>query len=191
MCHKQFSIKTGTIFEDSPIALDKWLCAMWIVVNCKNGISSYEIARDLGVTQKTAWFMAQRLRLLTQAKTFDKMAGEIEVDETFIGGKARNMHMDKRERRITGTGGTDKAAVMGILERSENGPSKVRVKVVPNRKRRALQSEVRAHVSAGAALYSDALKSYDGLSQEFAHQVVDHAEKYVDGRVNTNGLENF
>src|SRR5208283_4701593 len=116
-----------------------------------------------------------------------KLAGEVEVDETFIGGKARNMHVDKRERRITGTGGKDKTIVFGALERG----GKVRTAIVADRKKAGLQAQVRAHVEAGAALYSDALLSYDGLSQEYAHQVIDHAEKYVDGRVHTNGLENF
>ncbi len=184
---RQFTSKTGTIFEESPIGLDKWLTAMWMVVNCKNGVSSYEIHRAIGVTQKTAWFMDHRIRFALGIPSTSKLSGEVEVDETFIGGKARNMHLDKRERRITGTGGKDKTAVMGILERG----GKVRVKVVPNRRKKALQSEVKAHVAAGSALYSDALKSYDGLSQEYAHQVIDHAEKYVDGRVHTNGLENF
>ena len=116
-CKKQFSVKVGTIFEDSPIGLDKWLPALWMVVNCKNGISSYEIARDLGVTQKTAWFMAHRIRLAMQTGTFDKMSGEVEVDETFIGGRARFMHKSKREKKIKGTGPMGKTAVMGLLER--------------------------------------------------------------------------
>lgn len=185
-----FTLKTGTIFEGSPIPLEKWLPAVWLIVNCKNGISSYELHRALGVTQKTAWFMLHRIRLAMQTGSFLKIGGqgkEIEADETFIGGKARNMHVDKRERRITGTGGKDKTAVLGILERGGN----VRVKVVPNRKKKPLQSEVKAHVAAGSALYTDALKSYDGLSQQYAHKVIDHAERYVNGRVHTNGLENF
>ncbi|HTW64633.1 MAG TPA: IS1595 family transposase [Bryobacteraceae bacterium] len=189
-CKKQFTTKVGTIFEDSPIGMDKWMMAVWLIVNCKNGISSYEIARDTGVTQKTAWFMDHRIRRALQEGTFEKLSGEVEVDETFIGGKARNMHIEKRKRRITGTGGHDKVPVMGILERGKDG-SKVRTKVVPDRKKKALQAEVREHVEAGSALYSDALLSYEGLAGEFAHQVVDHAVAYVDGRVHTNGLENF
>jgi len=184
---RQFSVKVGTIFEDSPIGLDKWLAATWMLSNCKNGISSYEIARDLKVTQKTAWFMMHRIRLALQDESFGKFSGEVEVDETFIGGKARNMHLDKRERRITGTGGKDKTVVMGILERG----GKIRTAVVADRKKAALQSHVKAHVQAGTALYTDALLSYDGLAQEYAHKVIDHAEKYVDGKVHTNGLENF
>jgi transposase-like protein len=113
----QFTLKTGTIMEDSPIGLDKWLTAMWQVVNCKNGISSYEIHRALGITQKTAWFLDHRIRLALTNGSFEKLSGEIEADETYIGGKARNMHKGKRARKITGTGYKDKAAVMGILER--------------------------------------------------------------------------
>jgi transposase-like protein len=184
---RQFSAKNGTVFTDSPLGLDKWLIAMWLVVNCKNGVSSYEIARALGITQKSAWFMNHRIRLTLQAGHFDKLSGEIEADETFIGGKARNMHVNERKRRITGTGGKDKTAVMGILERG----GKVRTSVIPNRKKKALQAEVRKHVEAGSALYTDALLSYEGLESEYAHQVIDHAVKYVDGRVHTNGLENF
>ena len=183
---RQFTLKTGTVFEDSPLGMDKWLAAMWLVVNCKNGISSYEIHRALGVTQKTAWFMDHRIRLVLTMGSFEKLSGHIEADETFIGGKARNMHAAKRARRITGTGGKDKAAVIGILERG----GKVRTAVIPNRKKEALQTEVRKHVEAGAALYTDALQSYSGLN-EFEHQVIDHAVAYVDGKVHTNGLENF
>jgi transposase-like protein len=184
---RQFTAKTGTIFEDSPLGLDKWLVAMWQVVNCKNGISSYEIHRAIGVTQKTAWFMDHRIRLALTHGSFDKLSGECEADETFIGGKARNMHVGKRQRRITGTGTKDKTAVIGILERG----GKVRTSVIPNRKRYALQTEVKKHVEAGSALYTDALLSYEGLASDYAHQVIDHAVAYVDGQVHTNGLENF
>ena len=185
---REFSIKIGTVMEDSAIPLDKWLTATWLVTNCKNGISSYEIARDVTVTQKSAWFMLHRIRLAMRDDFFgSKLGGEVEVDETFIGGKARNMHVSERKRRITGTGGKDKTAVVGILERG----GKVRASVIPNRRRKVLQEEIRKHVTAGAALYTDALMSYEGLAGEYAHQVVDHATQYVDGRVHTNGLENF
>ena len=183
----QFSLKTGTVFEDSALGLDKWLVALWLIVNCKNGISSTEIARDLGITQKSAWFMAHRLRFALHHGSFDKLSGEVEVDETFIGGKARNMHVAQRRRRITGTGTKDKTAVMGILERG----GKVRTHVVGDRRKKTLQGEVHKHVEAGSALYTDALLSYDGLEGKYAHQVIDHAVKYVDGQVHTNGLENF
>ena len=187
-CKKQFTLKVGTIMEDSPIGLDKWMTAFWLLCNCKNGISSYELAKDLGLHQESAWFMLQRIRKVMQDDFFGtKLGGEVEVDESFIGGKARNMHVSERKRRITGTGTKDKTAVMGILERG----GKIRTTVVPNRKKAALQGEVRKHVEAGAALYSDALLSYEGLASEYAHQVVDHAVQYVDGRVHTNGLENF
>lgn len=185
---QKFSLKVGTVFEDSPLGLDKWLPVLWMVVNCRNGVSSWEIHRAIGVTQKTAWFMLQRCRLaVQQGDPTGKLAGEVEVDETFIGGKARNMHTDVRERRITGTGGKDKTVVVGILERG----GKVRTKVVTDRKKKTLQAEVKKHVEAGSALYSDALMSYDGLSKEYAHQVIDHAVAYVDGKIHTNGLENF
>ena len=184
---RQFSIKVGTIFEDSPLGLDKWLCAMWMIQNCKNGVSSHEIGRAIGVTQKSAWFMLHRIRLALQDGGIAKLSGEVEVDETFIGGKSRNMHLDKRAQRITGTGGKDKTVVMGILERGKS----VRTSVVPNRRKRSLHAEVRQHVVAGSALFTDALQSYDGLESEYAHQVIDHAVEYVRGRVHTNGLENF
>jgi transposase-like protein len=185
---REFSIKVGTIFAESAIGLDKWLTAMWMLTNCKNGVSSCEIARAVKVTQKTAWFMLHRIRLALQDEFFgSKLGGEVEVDETFIGGKARNMHLDKRERRITGTGGKDKTIVFGALERG----GKVRTTVISDRKRPTLHAAVKEHVEAGAALYSDALSSYDGLAQDYAHQVIDHAEKYVDGRIHTQGLDNF
>jgi transposase-like protein len=184
---RQFTLKTGTIFEESPIGLDKWLTAMWMVVNCKNGVSSYEIARDLSITQKSAWFLLHRLRDVMQAPQFGhKLSGQIEADETFIGGKARNMHASKRAVKITGTGGKDKTAVMGILERG----GRVRTKVVENTKKKTLQAKIREHVLAGSAIFTDALKSYEGLD-EFQHEVIDHAVEYVRGEVHTNGMENF
>src|SRR6202171_3916123 len=171
-CAKQFTVKLGTIFEDSPIPLDKWLIALWMLVNCKNGISSYEVGRDLGITQKSAWFVLQRLRLALQARSFVKLGGEgmgVEVDETFIGGLARNMHFDKRKRRITETGTKDKTAVMGILERG----GEIRVGVVGNRRKKEMHGEINRHVAAGSAIYTDAFMSYVGLKQQgFAHQII-------------------
>jgi transposase-like protein len=153
---RQFTSKTGTIMEDSPIGLDKWLMATWLIVSCKNGISSYEIHRALGITQKTAWFLDHRIRMALHNGSFENLlSGECEADETFIGGKARNMHVGKRQHRITGTGTKDKTAVMGILERG----GKVRTAVIPNRKRHAIQTEVKKHAEAGSALYTDALLS--------------------------------
>jgi len=188
----QFTLKTGTIMEDSPIGLDKWMTAMWQVINCKNGISSCEVHRAIGITQKSAWFMDHRIRFaLGMEPSPEKARGHVEADETFVGGLARNMHANVRARKITGTGGKDKTMVMGILERSKDGkPSQVRTKVVENRRKKALQSEIRQHVQAGSAIYTDALKSYEGLT-EFEHQVVDHAVEYVRGNVHTNGMENF
>ena len=187
---RQFSAKVGTIFEDSALPLDKWLIAIWMVANCKNGISSYEVGRALGVTQKSAWFMLHRIRLAMQSKSFLKLGGpdgEVEVDETFIGGAARNMHRDKHRRRITETGSKDKTAVMGILERG----GQVRAMMVPTRRRKILHGEIQKHVAAGSAIYTDNFMSYFMLPSEYKHSVVDHAERYVDGQVHTNGLENF
>ena len=184
----QFSLKVGTIFEDSPLGLDKWLPAVWMVVNCKNGISSYEMSRALGVKQQTAWFMGHRIRMALHAGSFEKMLdGDVEVDETFIGGKARNMHARQRRRRITGRDMVDKTAVLGILERG----GIVKTTVVNNRKKPTLQGEVKKHVAAGSALYSDDLKSYEGLEEMYAHGVINHAVKYVEGKIHVNGLENF
>jgi transposase-like protein len=185
---RQFSIKVGTIFEDSPLGLDKWLPAMWLINNCKNGISSCEIARALDVTQKTAWFMLHRIRLTQQGRNGGKLGGsgkEVEADETYIGGKARNMHPRKREqmRKCENFG---KAIVSAVLERH----GEVRAKVIPNRRKKAIQTHVREHVEAGSTVYSDELLSYDGLD-DFTHQVINHAETYVNGQIHTNGMENF
>jgi transposase-like protein len=186
-CRKQFSVKVGTIFNESPIGLDKWLVAIWLISNCKNGVSSYEIGRDLEVTQKTAWFMLHRIREAMQDKTATKLAGEVEVDESFIGGKSRNMHKAERARKISGTGGKGKAIALGMVERG----GKVRTFAVPTRKRHELHKHVRENVQAGSALFSDSLKSYDGLSSEYQHSVVDHAVEYARGNVHTNTMENF
>jgi len=186
-CKKQYSVKLGSIFEDSPLGLDKWLPAIWLIANSKNGISSHELGRALGVTQKSAWFMLHRIRLAMQTGSFDKMNGEVEVDETFIGGKARNMHPAERARKITGTGGKDKTIVVGVRERG----GVVRASVIPDTRRSTLHAHVHENVAHGSAVYTDALKSYSGLSGDYEHETVDHAEVYVDGQVHTNGLENF
>jgi transposase-like protein len=185
-CTKQFSVKVGTIMEDSPLGLDKWLAAIWLIANAKNGISSYEIHRGIGVTQKSAWFLLHRIRL-AMTGTFEKLGGQVEVDETYIGGLARNMHRDKREKKIKGTGGSGKVAVMGLLER--NG--KVRAKVICDATQATLHGEVKCHVEPGAELFTDGWKGYSGLRADYIHQVIDHAEKYVDGQIHTNGIENF
>lgn len=166
---------------------------MWLLVNCKNGVSSYELARDLGVTQKTAWFMLHRLRMAIHAKSFNKFGGHVEVDETFIGGKARNMHAAKRKRLGISQSRSmiGKVAVMGLLERHGEG-SKVRLEVISNRKKHQLETTIGEHVEVGATLHTDALRSYDRMGQRgYIHNVIDHAESYVDGEVHTNGLENF
>ncbi len=187
---QKFSLKIGTVFEDSPIPLEKWLPAVWLLVSCKNGISSYEIASALGVTQKSAWFMMHRIRRAMQCGSFRKLGGTgsggVEVDETFIGGKARNMHKE-RKSRLTGRIDDDKAVVVGFLERG----GEVHTQIVDQRRKHNMQPLVREHVQAGAALYTDALKSYIGLDNEYEHQVIDHAVEYVHGRVHTNTLENF
>jgi len=188
----QFSVKVGTIMEDSPLGLDKWLTAIWMLTNCKNGNSSWEMHRTIGITQKCAWHMLHRIRLALQdGKTGGKLSGEVEVDETFIGGKARFMHKDRKERRRGGKGKAPgpegKAIVAAVLQRG----GKVRAQVVGRRKKQELHALVRENVEAGSALYSDDLRSYDGLNSEYAHQVIDHAIAYVDGNVHTNGMENF
>jgi transposase-like protein len=187
VCHKQFSVKVGTIMEDSPITLDKWLAAVWLITNAKNGISSYEVMRALGITQKSAWFLMHRIRLAMQTGTFEKLSGQVEVDETYIGGLARNMHRSEHSRKVTGTGGKGKVAVMGLLERD----GKVRAKVIADATQLTLHAEVRSNVEAGAELFTDGWKAYSGLHQDYVHQVIDHAEKYVDGQIHTNGIENF
>ena len=138
-CNKQYSVKLGTIFEDSPLGLDKWLTAMWMIANSKNGVSSHEMGRSLGITQKSGWFLLHRIRLAMQTGTFEKLDGEIEVDETFIGGKARNMHKNVRARKITGTGGKGKAIVAGVVQRG----GEMRAVVVPDTRRPTLQASVR------------------------------------------------
>ena len=187
-CKKQFTVKIGTIFGDSPLPLSKWLPAVWLITNAKNGISSYEIGRSLGVTQKTAWFMLHRIRLALQNGSIVKMGGTVEVDETFIGGKARNMHKGKRKAK--GTGPVAMTAVQGLLERHAGG-SKVIAKVMKNRRKIEAQKNVVEYVLKGSEVFTDALPSYNGLGNEYNHAVVDHAERYVDGKVHTNGLENF
>jgi transposase-like protein len=191
-CHKQFSVKTGTIFEDSPIPLDKWLTAVWLIVNCKNGISSYEIARDLKLTQKSAWFVLHRVRLALQTGSFEMMGGDeggpVEADETFIGGKFRNMHASKRAK-LNATSPDHKAAVFGMLERKTR---QVRAKVVPNVKREVLQAEILNQVAPGSFIFTDAHQGYAFLKEkEFVHETVSHLNEYVRGSVHTNGIENF
>jgi len=186
---KQFSVKVGTIFEDSPLPLAKWLATIWLIANAKNGISSYEVHRAIKVTQKTAWFMLQRIRLAMQTGTFEKLKGDVEVDETFIGGKSANKHVGRKTR---GTGPMNMTAVVGLLERGTNGGhSKIVARVARSRRKADLQADVLSTVEPGSFVATDALKSYEGLSQTYIHEFIDHAETYVRGKVHTNGLENF
>lgn len=186
-CRKQFSYKVGTIFEDSPLGLDKWFVAVWAIANCKNGISSHELARALGVTQKTAWFMLHRIRAAMATGTFRKLSGTVEVDETFVGGEAKNMHAAVRERKIRGRGAVGKRCVQGLLERG----GEVVAKVVDGTDALTLAGGVRHSVARGANVFTDAHASYEDLWKRYAHQVVDHATEYVRGQVHTNGIENF
>ena len=189
---RQFSIKTGTIFEDSPIGLDKWLATIWMIANAKNGVSSYEVHRAIGVTQKTAWFMLHRIRLAMQDGDFNGMSGEVEVDETYIGGKARNMHKTKREAVIHGRGPVGKTVVMGLLERhGPDGASAVKTKVIQDTSGRTLSVEIRQNVAPGSSVYTDEHRGYTGIGAAYVHEVINHAETYVRGRVYTNGIENF
>ena len=191
---QKFSLKVGTVFEDSPIPLEKWLPAVWLMVNCKNGVSSYELHRALGVTQKSAWFMLHRIRFAIQSKSFVKLGGPdstpIEVDETFIGGKARNMHKSKRLRLSKGTGmqgGHGKAVVMGMLQRG----GKVVTAVIPERKRTIVEQIVKDNVIAGSEVHTDEFTGYMRLSSEYTHKIINHLESYVKENVHTNGIENF
>ena len=191
-CRKQFSVKLKSIFEDSPISLQKWLPALWMLVNDKNGVSSYELHRAIGVTQKSAWFMLHRLRLALKNKSLFKLGGDdggpVEVDETFIGGKLKNMHKDAKVRYEKRGGSHGKTVVMGMLDRELR---QVRAKVVPNVKRETLQREVLREVKFGSKVYTDEHVGYDNLHSRFIHEVVTHAETYVNGLVHTNGIENF
>lgn len=186
-CRKQFSVKVGTIFEDSAISIDKWLAAMWMIANAKNGVSSYEIARAIGVTQKSAWFMAHRVRAALQQGTLDKLSGEVEADETYIGGKAENMHKSKRERKVRGRGAVGKTIVMGILERK----GEVRTQVIPDTSKDTLLPIIANNVEQGATVNTDANPSYEELKAAYVHGVVDHAVEYVNGTIHTNGIENY
>lgn len=192
-CRKQFSVKQGTIFEDSPIPLDKWLMAIWLVVNCKNGISSYEIARDLKLTQKSAWFVLHRVRLALRDGSLEKMGGDgspVEVDEAFIGPNPQRMHASRRlklQKAITQR--THKTAVMGMLDRETR---KVRTTVIPDVKRETLQNEILRNVDRGATVYTDQHTGYDRLkTMEFVHETVTHMNEYVRGQVHTQGIENY
>jgi transposase-like protein len=207
-CHKQFSVKTGSVFEDSPIPLDKWMVAVWLVVNCKNGISSYEIMRDLKVTQKTAWFMLHRIRLALRNGSWFALGssgGPVEIDEAWVGGEPKFRHKNKRESQIprylfTDEGvrfpnprfkakATDKIPVLGMIDRDTR---KARAQVIPEVKRGVLQNAILENVSPGSKVYTDSSGAYcDVKTQNFVHETVNHMWEYVRGDVHTNGIENF
>ncbi|MEO8096077.1 MAG: IS1595 family transposase [Acidobacteriota bacterium] len=186
---RQFTIKTGTVFEDSALGLDKWLLAMWMIINCKNGISSYEIARDLAITQKSAWFVLHRLReVMGQDNDGGKLSGEVEADETFVGGKVRNMHRrSKRKLDARNDGSWGKAIVIGLLERE----GRVKAAVAPNRRKHELHTNIESNVEPGSKLYTDDFNGYNFLPADFQHEFVNHLQSYVKGRVHTSGMENF
>jgi transposase-like protein len=186
-CQRQYSVKVGTIFEDSKLGLDKWLPAVWLAANSKNGISSHELGRALGVTQKSAWFMLHRIRLAMQTKSFLKLSGEVEADETFIGGKTGNKHPRKKQGKPRGGPG-GKTPVFGVKERD----GRIHAEVVPDVKGDTLKPKLVQAVEQGSSVYTDQSPAYRGLEGfGFDHATVNHAERYVDGRVHTNGLENF
>jgi transposase-like protein len=183
-CRTQFSLKVGTIFEDSPIGWDKWLPAVWLIANSKNSVSSHELARALGVTQKTSWFMLHRIRTAMENETFEKLSGTVEVDETYVGGDARNMHQYKRSQKVTGRGPGHKTAVQGARER-ETG--KVKASTITG----TFRSNVDEWVEPGSNVFTDEHKSYRSLDNQFSHKYVTHSREYVSGIVHTNGIENF
>lgn len=195
-CRKQFSAKVGTIFEDSPLPLSKWLPAIWMLANAKNGVSSYELGRALGVTQKTAWFMLHRIRLAMQSESNGRLGGEVEIDETYIGGQARFMPRERHKRVMRGrkAGNVGKTAVMGVLSRdARKGVSTVRAEVSPTPRvhKKQARAFVESHVEPGATIYTDQLKSYIQLREDYDHKVIDHAKEYARGQVHINGLECF
>jgi transposase-like protein len=190
---RQFTVKTGSIFEDSALPLDVWFVAIWAVSNCKNGISSYELGRATGVTQKSAWFMLHRIRVAMDAGGLTtKFGGIVESDETYVGGVAANMHEHKRKVRISGSAANDKTPVVGLVQRTDGTiPSRVHARVIRNANKKVLQAMVRENVEPGSMLFTDSLLAYRGLSADYFHAHVNHAQEYVRGHVHTNGIENF
>jgi transposase-like protein len=190
---RQFSAKVGTIFEDSALPLDKWFVAIWALANCKNGISSYELHRATGITQKSAWFVLHRIRLAMKAGGIEKMDGEVEADETYLGGKFHNMHAKRRNKVVRkGAGGASKHAVLGILRRKgPKGGSRVKAHHVQDAKAVSLLPPIREAVEPGTTLYTDKWKAYRGLAGEYDHKVIDHVNVYVQGNIHTQGIENF
>jgi hypothetical protein len=187
----QFSIKVGTIMEDSALGLDKWLTAMWMVASCKNGVSSWEIHRALGIGQKAAWFVLHRIRLTMKDERTHKFGNDgtpVESDEAFIGPLPQRMHKDRRVKVHAAGRYSNKVSIHGLLDRELR---QVRATVVPNVKRETLQNLILDNVTTGAKLYTDLAVAYNGFENEFIHEVVDHSREYVRGEVSTQGLENF
>lgn len=192
-CRKQFSVKVGTPFEDSPLSLEVWLIALWMLCNCRNGVSSYEIGRATGIAQKSAWFVLQRLRLVlkdTRPLLMGASGTPVEMDECFVGGKPKNMHLSRRHKMQTAAYGyADKTPIFGMLER---GTRQVRATVIPNVKRETLQAKILENVGFGSTVYTDGWSGYDGLSgKQFIHETVNHMDEYVRGQVSTQAIENF
>jgi transposase-like protein len=186
---RQFSVKVGTIFEDSPIALGKWLLIGWMLANCRNGISSHEVARTIGITQKSAWFMLHRLRAAAESEPQEKLFGEVEADETFIGPKPQKMHREKRLKMQTAERGKANAIVMGMLSRTSR---EIRAKVIPDVSRDVLQSEIFKEIEQGSEVFTDGWSGYDRLLLHgYLHQVINHTTEYVNGQIHTQGLDNF
>jgi transposase-like protein len=189
-CKKQFSVKVGTIFADSPLGLDKWMVAMWMLANCKNGVSSYEIARSLGITQKSAWHMMHRIRKAMTDIGSDKLGGNgpVEIDETFVGGKVKNMHKSKRVKGLNYSAGNGKTIVMGMLERG----GKVRAGVIKDRRLENMRPAVESNVTTGANIMTDEHSCYPMIAKDaYFHEVINHVEGYVREHIHTNGIENF
>jgi transposase-like protein len=194
-CQKQFTLKVGTIFEDSALGLDKWMTAIWMICSCKNGISSYELAKAIGITQKSAWFMLHRIREAMASGSFVKMGGNggaVEADETFVGGRIANMHRSTVRKKYFGQplgGPSQKAIVMGLRDRQTR---QIRAKVIPNVSRETLQNEILENVERKSKIYTDQAPGYYNIAQrDFIHETVNHVEEYVRGEVHTQGLENF
>ena len=184
-CKRQFTVKVGSIMEDSPIAVGDWLVAMWLMVNARNGISSYEIARSVGVTQKSAWFMAHRIRHAMMAGSLDKLDGEVEIDQTFIGPDKRKMNAESRERFEAIPAGRERVIVQTVVERGGD----VRSRVIRDTSRSTIHDGIRAVVEPGAKLYTDEHASYDRLDG-YERESVNHGEgQYRDGEAYTNTVE--